>query len=166
MFKLLLIFSSFLLLTLPLQKASTNPDSVLAQVPQEKFNSRYADPNHPAASGSLISFVSGGKLIPNPGSRGLIGGISSVVGQAVRGEAQGSKWPQNSETSLPDANPHSQHNTQHDDDHHSRHHRRRRGREGRRGHGGRDGIVSTPIGVYRKLLKKVRFRLLPDHYHM
>jgi hypothetical protein len=69
-----------------------NPDSVLAQVPQGEFNSRYADPNHAAASGSLISFVSGGKLIPGPNSRGLIGGLASVIGQAARGEKQGAEW--------------------------------------------------------------------------
>jgi hypothetical protein len=69
-----------------------NPDSVLAQVPQGEFNSRYADPNHAAASGSLISFVSGGKLIPGPNSKGLIGGLASVIGQAARGEKQGAEW--------------------------------------------------------------------------
>lgn len=69
-----------------------NPNSVLAQVPQGEFNSRYADPNHPAASGSLISFVSGGKLIPGPNSRGLVGGLASVIGQAARGEKQGAEW--------------------------------------------------------------------------
>ncbi|KAI4799255.1 hypothetical protein E4T45_11505, partial [Aureobasidium sp. EXF-8846] len=69
-----------------------NPDSVLAHVPQGEFNSRYADPNHAAASGSLISFVSGGKLIPGPNSKGLIGGLVSVIGQAARGEKQGAEW--------------------------------------------------------------------------
>ena len=69
-----------------------NPNSVLAQVPQGEFNSRYADPNHAAASGSLISFVSGGKLIPGPNSKGLIGGLASVIGQAARGEKQGAEW--------------------------------------------------------------------------
>jgi hypothetical protein len=69
-----------------------NPDSVLAQVPQGEFNSRYADPNHAAASGSLISFVSGGKLIPGPNSKGLIGGLASVISQAARGEKQGAEW--------------------------------------------------------------------------
>jgi hypothetical protein len=69
-----------------------NPDSVLAHVPQGEFNSRYADPNHAAASGSLISFVSGGKLIPGPNSKGLIGGLASVIGQAARGEKQGAEW--------------------------------------------------------------------------
>ncbi|KAL2047906.1 hypothetical protein ABVK25_011237 [Lepraria finkii] len=66
--------------------AMKNLDSVLAQVPKEKFNSGYADPINPASSGSLISFVSGGRLISGPSSLGLVGGIASVVGQAVRGE--------------------------------------------------------------------------------
>lgn len=74
------------------QFASKKPDSVLSQVPQGEFTSRYADPNSAAASGSLISFVSGKKLIPGPYSRGLIGGLMSVAGQAVRGEKQGSEW--------------------------------------------------------------------------
>lgn len=81
-----------------------NPDGVLAKVPQEKFSSRYADPNHHAASRSLISFVSGGHLIPNPESRGLVGGIVSVIGQAVRGERQGSGWDRGMETNSQDTN--------------------------------------------------------------
>jgi hypothetical protein len=72
--------------------AMKNPGSVLAQVPQGEFTSRYADPKNHAASGSLIAFVSGGKLIPGPNSRGLIGGLISVTAQAVRGEKQGSEW--------------------------------------------------------------------------
>lgn len=72
--------------------AMKNPGSVLAQVPQGEFKSRYADPKNHAASGSLIAFVSGGKLIPGPNSRGLIGGLISVTAQAVRGEKQGSEW--------------------------------------------------------------------------
>lgn len=46
-----------------------DPDSVLAKVPQKKCDFRYADLNYPAASGSFISFMSGGLLIPNPDSR-------------------------------------------------------------------------------------------------
>lgn len=66
-----------------------NPDSVLAKVPQKKCDFRYADLSYPAASGSFISFVSGGLLIPNPDSRGSVGGMISVVGQAGRGKRQG-----------------------------------------------------------------------------
>lgn len=105
-----------------------NPDSVLAQVPQSEFNSRYADPNHAAASGSLISFVSGGKLIPGPNSRGLIGGLASVIGQAARGEKQGSEWER-----------YAAEDTQ----------RLRAPRHEKK------GIISTPIRTYKKLLAKV-----------
>ncbi len=69
-----------------------NPESLLAQVPQGEFNSRYADPTSRSSSGSVISFVTGGHFVPNPESRGLLGGIINVVGQAVRGEKQGSGW--------------------------------------------------------------------------
>lgn len=105
-----------------------NPDSVLAQVPQGEFTSRYADPNHTAASGSLISFVSGGKLIPGPNSRGVIGGLASVIGQAARGEKQGSEWDRCAAENA----------------------QRQQGprRE-------KKGIVSTPIRTYKKLLAKV-----------
>lgn len=103
-----------------------NPNSVLAQVPQGEFTSRYADPNHAAASGSLISFVSGGKLIPGPNSKGLIGGLASVIGQAARGEKQGAEWErlaaeQRQQTSR---------------------------RE-------KKGIIAGPIRTYKKLLAKV-----------
>jgi hypothetical protein len=37
----------------------------LAVAPQTSFASRYADPNHPANSGSLISLVTGGAYNPN-----------------------------------------------------------------------------------------------------
>ncbi|CAD0090650.1 unnamed protein product, partial [Aureobasidium mustum] len=104
-----------------------NPDSVLAQVPQGEFNSRYADPNHAAASGSLISFVSGGKLIPGPNSRGLIGGLASVIGQAARGEKQGSEWERYAAENAQRQQP------------------PRRERK---------GIIPTPIRTYKKLLAK------------
>ncbi|KAI5263420.1 hypothetical protein E4T47_09025 [Aureobasidium subglaciale] len=103
-----------------------NSDSVLAQVPQGEFSSRYADPNHAAASGSLISFVSGGKLIPGPNSRGLIGGFASVIRQAARGEKQGSEWESYAAEQRQNA-------------------QRREKR----------GIVPNPIRTYKKLLAKV-----------
>lgn len=52
---------------------SKHPESFLAQGPPEKFRSRYADPNHPASSGNLISFISGGHI--NPPSLGSGGGF-------------------------------------------------------------------------------------------
>ncbi|KAG9693437.1 hypothetical protein KCU95_g6537, partial [Aureobasidium melanogenum] len=104
-----------------------NPDSVLAQVPQGEFTSRYADPNHAAASGSLISFVSGGKLIPGPNSRGVIGGLASVIGQAARGEKQGSEWER-----YAAENAQRQQSLKRE----------------------KKGIVSAPIRTYKKLLAK------------
>ncbi|KAH0218860.1 hypothetical protein KCU86_g2496, partial [Aureobasidium melanogenum] len=104
-----------------------HPDSVLAQVPQGEFTSRYADPNHAAASGSLISFVSGGKLIPGPNSRGLIGGLASVIGQAARGEKQGSEWERYTAENAQRQQP------------------PRREKK---------GIIPTPIRTYKKLLAK------------
>lgn len=47
--------------------AAKNPDSMLAQGPKPEFTSRYADPNHPASSGNLISLITGGHI--NPPSR-------------------------------------------------------------------------------------------------
>lgn len=116
---------------------------MLANVPQANFQSRYADPNHPAASGSLISFVSGGKLVPSPNARGLIGGAASVIGQAVRGERQGSQWENT--------------NTFSDSQYRNRYSRAYRGRQV--GRGG-IGLVSTPLRAYKKVLKKVRHRSL------
>ncbi|KAI4716242.1 hypothetical protein E4T48_07543 [Aureobasidium sp. EXF-10727] len=104
-----------------------NPDSVLAQVPQGEFNSRYADPNHAAASGSLISFVSGGKLIPGPNSRGLIGGLASVARQAYRGEKQGAEWER-----YAAENPQRQQTSRRE----------------------KKGIIPTPIRTYKRLLAK------------
>lgn len=131
----------------------TNPDSVLAKVPQGKFNSRYANPNNPAARGSLISFVSGGHLVPNPESRGLIGGLFNVAGQAMRGETQGSGWNQQA-----NAQQNYQYNNQQqygDPQYHnqySRHYRGRRRRERRNRNG--------PVGGFKKLLKKVSLHYL------
>jgi hypothetical protein len=106
----------------------TNPDSLLASVPAEKFASRYADPNSAAASGSLIAFVSGGHLVPNPGSRGLVGGLVSVVGQAVRGERQGSGWDEQTKTKY-----------------------------NKRVYNGPSGVeqIFRPVAAYKKLIKQV-----------
>ena len=59
-----------------------NPNSSLS-VPQEKpFASRFADPNHPASNGSLISLVTGGKVVRQPRLRGKgpIGRIRKATG--------------------------------------------------------------------------------------
>lgn len=47
------------------QYAGENPGSKLTAMGQEpKFASRYADPNHPANSGSLVSLLTGGVINP------------------------------------------------------------------------------------------------------
>lgn len=43
-----------------------HPGSFLANGPREQFTSRYADPNHPATSGSFLSLVTGGYVNPPP----------------------------------------------------------------------------------------------------
>lgn len=63
----------------------------MAQGPKPKFTSRYADPNHPASSGNIISLVTGGHINPpsfgggglggglGGGGRGLGGGLGGVL---------------------------------------------------------------------------------------
>lgn len=57
-----------------------HPDSVLSQTPKPTFTSRYADPNHPASSGSLISLVTGGHINPPTMQQGLKGGLGGLLG--------------------------------------------------------------------------------------
>lgn len=63
--------------------AGKNPDSLLAQTPKHTFRSRYADPNHPAASGNLISLITGGHINPAPHSAGF-GGPGVYLDLATR----------------------------------------------------------------------------------
>lgn len=43
--------------------AGDNPESKMANLaPKPEFRSRYADPSHPASSGDLLAFVTGGKV--------------------------------------------------------------------------------------------------------
>ncbi|KAL6406819.1 hypothetical protein AUP68_09627 [Ilyonectria robusta] len=55
--------------------AGKHPDSVLAQGPQPTFTSRYADPNHPASSGSFRSLITGGYINPPSMSSHQLGGF-------------------------------------------------------------------------------------------
>ncbi|KIW23610.1 uncharacterized protein PV07_11797 [Cladophialophora immunda] len=61
--------------------AGKNPDSALAKLnaPTPKFTSRYADPNHPASNGNLISLLTGGRLNP-PDLRQLASGSGGGFG--------------------------------------------------------------------------------------
>ncbi|KAF4624592.1 hypothetical protein G7Y89_g13578 [Cudoniella acicularis] len=58
---------------------ANHPESLLAQGPKEKFKSRYADPNHPASSGNLISLITGGKINPPSLSSGNGEGLSGLM---------------------------------------------------------------------------------------
>ncbi|KAG9856181.1 hypothetical protein KCU98_g1618, partial [Aureobasidium melanogenum] len=60
--------------------AKDNPDSALAAGPKPEFTSRFADPSHPANSGSLIALLSGG-AIQMPERDTILGGR----GGALRG---------------------------------------------------------------------------------
>lgn len=72
-----------------------NPNSVLSKSPKPTFTSRYADPSHPANSGSLIALVTGGHVtrdhLPQrrvrrssrgrgheQGQRGLVGAVAAA----------------------------------------------------------------------------------------
>ncbi|KAF9639708.1 hypothetical protein BFW01_g11514 [Lasiodiplodia theobromae] len=56
-----------------------NPDSSLIKQKPE-FASSWADPNHPAYQGSLVTLVSGGKIsTPQRGARGISGALSGAA---------------------------------------------------------------------------------------
>jgi len=124
------------------EQAGKNPNSMLSNVPQAKFSSRYADPNNPASSGSLVAFVSGGHLVPAKGSRGLIGGLVSAVKEKGKekeapGQQVGNQGYGNEEENV-----------------YSRNYRGRRGRRDRsRSRDGRKGGLVT--GQVKKLLNQV-----------
>lgn len=72
--------------------AGDNPESKMANMaPKPEFRSRYADPSHPASSGDLLAFVTGGKVsagmargqIQDAAGRGL--GRGPVAGMRGRG---------------------------------------------------------------------------------
>ncbi|OCK86330.1 hypothetical protein K432DRAFT_421081 [Lepidopterella palustris CBS 459.81] len=82
-----------------------NPDSKLTMQPPPKFASRYADPNHPANSGSLVALISGGH-IQGPHSQrqqgggrrngggplGLVGSIVGAVANRGGGDQHGNQY--------------------------------------------------------------------------
>ncbi|KAI4724330.1 hypothetical protein E4T49_07938 [Aureobasidium sp. EXF-10728] len=59
--------------------AMENPDSALAAGPKPEFSSRFADPSHPANSGSLIALLSGG-AIQMPDRTDVLSGRSRLGG--------------------------------------------------------------------------------------
>lgn len=67
--------------------AGDNPESQMANMaPRPEFRSRYADPSHPASSGDLLAFVTGGKV-----SAGMARGQSQDAGSGRfgRGPVEG-----------------------------------------------------------------------------
>lgn len=67
------------------QWATDNPQSNLANAaPKPEFRSRYADPAHPASSGDLLAFATGGKISRSS----LRGGLGR--GRTARREGRGS----------------------------------------------------------------------------
>ncbi|KAI0130458.1 hypothetical protein BJ170DRAFT_315774 [Xylariales sp. AK1849] len=70
--------------------AGKNPDSLLAnQTQKPEFSSRYADPNHPANSGSLIALVTGGYVNPPPLGGGYLNDQSGAGFGGRRGGGLG-----------------------------------------------------------------------------
>lgn len=72
-----------------------NPDSILvaASTNELEFTSRYADPNHPANNGSLISLVTGGNVNPpsvgSGGRRDGVGGLGGLLSDGCIGGGGG-----------------------------------------------------------------------------
>ncbi|KAK0661822.1 hypothetical protein DIS24_g2408 [Lasiodiplodia hormozganensis] len=65
-----------------------NPDSSLIKQKPE-FASSWADPNHPAYQGSLVTLVSGGKIsTPQRGGRGISGALSGAASSRGSRESQ------------------------------------------------------------------------------
>ncbi|QKX63085.1 uncharacterized protein TRUGW13939_10253 [Talaromyces rugulosus] len=66
-----------------------NPDNLLSNELNPTFASKYADPNHPIHSGSLVSLVSLGYINPKAGrsSGGLLGG-GGLIGSALSGRRE------------------------------------------------------------------------------
>jgi hypothetical protein len=59
-----------------------HPNSKVPTVPRKEFAGRYADPNHPASQGGIVSIVTGGKY--NPTSSRLEGMQEKKNGRRTR----------------------------------------------------------------------------------
>jgi hypothetical protein len=64
--------------------AGANPDSKLANTVHTEFKSKYADPNHPASSGNIVSFVTGGRINPPGFGFGGLGALGGLGGRGYR----------------------------------------------------------------------------------
>lgn len=77
------LFHLFLLLTTI--QVGENPDNLLSNELNPTFASKYADPNHPIHSGSLVSLISLGYINPQMGrsSGGRLGGGGGLIEAAL-----------------------------------------------------------------------------------
>lgn len=88
--------------------AGDNPESNMANLaPKPEFRSRYADPSHPASSGDLLAFVTGGKVSAGT-ARGQIqdaaGGVlgrEPFAGMRGRGDIRDFRRAGRSDTHVP-----------------------------------------------------------------
>lgn len=122
-----------------------HPESRMASLaPKPEFRSRYADPSHPASSGDLLAFVTGGKAsagmireqVQEATGRGL--GRGHAVGMRGRGGMRDFRRAGRSDTHVP------------------------RGPYGD-GRSLADGVGPLMlVGGVKKLLQKVRARYLPE----
>lgn len=125
--------------------AGDHPESRMASLaPKPEFRSRYADPSHPASSGDLLAFVTGGKAsagmireqVQDATGRGL--GRGSAVGMRGRGGMGDFRRAGRSDTHVP------------------------RGPYGE-GRSPADGVGPLMlVGGVKKLLQKVKARHLPE----
>lgn len=140
-------------------QAKDNPDSALAAGPKPEFASRFADPSHPANSGSLVALLSGG-AIQMPERNTILGGRGGPLGgrgdfdatrldrNAMSGRGMSSRGPlgrgleglfevAQPRNNFPNAN---------------------RGMQQGLGasRGGRGGSSAGPLGIVQKVMKKVR----------
>lgn len=140
-------------------QAKDNPDSALAAGPKPEFASRFADPSHPANSGSLFALLSGG-AIQMPERRAMIGGRGGSLGD--RGSLSAARFDNNARSGrgmsrqaplgrglgglfeishVQNAPPNTDRGMQ-------------RGLGAPRG--GRGGSNAGPLGIVQKVMKKVR----------
>lgn len=140
-------------------QAKDNPNSALAAGPKPEFASRFADPSHPANSGSLVALLSGG-AVQMPERNNMLGGRGGGFGgrgnsnaarfdrNAISGRGMSSRGPlgrglgglfeiASSQNSPPNTD------------------------RGMRqslvaSRGGRGGSAAGPLGIVQKVMKKVR----------
>lgn len=157
-----------------------NPDSALSQGHKPTFRSRYADPSHPASSGSLVGLLTGGHMtgerlvqlrsggIGTDRRRGLSRQSSETPPLSLGGLAAGIRAARFGR--LPMEDPQGQDEMHREESYqHSPAHTSYGGQSvPGRGRGIRDlrqtGPLGSPIGGIKKLLKEVLMIPFPMAY--